>query len=84
MKASSEKKKQLLLKKIKTAIASQVKATTANQAALFCDMFFKRVSLTELSHETPENVTAMVIMKQSLCDLVVVIITSAYTMSRML
>ena len=50
MKANSEKSKQSLLKKVKTAIASQVDVAGAKQAALFCDMFFKRVPMDEVSH----------------------------------
>ena len=61
MKANSEKNKQLLLDKIKTAVVSQVKTEAAKQAALFCDAFFKRVPLTELSHESPENFAAMAV-----------------------
>ena len=61
MKANSEKTKQLLLKKIKTIMAGQMNVEAAKQAALFCDVFFKRVPLTEMSHETPDHVAAMVI-----------------------
>ncbi|MFC1701167.1 NAD-glutamate dehydrogenase domain-containing protein [Pseudomonadota bacterium] len=60
MKASSEKTKQLLLRKIKKIMAGQMKVEAAKQAALFCDVFFKRVPLTEISQETPEHVSAMV------------------------
>jgi len=61
MNANSENNKLNLLNKIKTAIASRMEATAAKQAALFCDNFFKRVPITALSEDTPENVSAMVI-----------------------
>ena len=60
MKANNEKDKQLLLKKIKTAIAGQMSAAAAKQAAFYCDAFFKRVPLTELKQQTPDTVAAMV------------------------
>ena len=61
MKANNEKSRQLSLKKIKTVVVSQVNTEAAKQAALFCDVFFKRVPLTELSHESPGNFAAMAI-----------------------
>lgn len=61
MKASKDKNKQLLLDKIKTAIADQVSATAAKQAAFYCDVFFKRLPLTELSQQTEDTAAAMVI-----------------------
>ena len=60
MKANHEKSRQLLLKKIKAAVLGQAGERSAGLAALFCDLFFKRVPLAELSHEPPENFAAMV------------------------
>ncbi len=61
MTANNEKSKRLLIKKIKTELTKKLVAKAANQAALFCDVFFKRVPLTELNHEAPETIAAMVI-----------------------
>ncbi|MDX2417153.1 MAG: NAD-glutamate dehydrogenase [Xanthomonadales bacterium] len=61
MKVNNEKSKRLLIKKIKTELARQLGAEATNQAALFCDSFFKRVPFTELSHEAPDMIAAMVI-----------------------
>jgi glutamate dehydrogenase len=60
MKDNKEKDKQLLLKKIKSAITDQMSATAANQAIFYCDVFFKRVPLAELSHQTADTAAAMV------------------------
>ncbi len=38
-----------------------MEATEAKQAALFCDIFFKRVPVNELSEDKPAQVAAMVI-----------------------
>jgi len=61
MTANNEKSKRLLIKKIKTELTKKLVAKAANQAALFCDVFFKRVPLTEFNHEAPETIAAMVI-----------------------
>lgn len=60
MKANTENRKQLLLNKIRKAVVSQVGKEAAKQAALFCDVFFKRVPLPELSLESTGNFAAMV------------------------
>lgn len=61
MKAKSEKNKQELLNEIKAAIASRVDKATAQRAAVFCDAFFRRVPITEVSKDSPDRVAAMVI-----------------------
>ena len=50
MKSNSEKRKQLLLNKIKKAVASQVEKEAEEQAAFFCDVFFKRVPLSDKAY----------------------------------
>ena len=61
MKASSDRTKQQLLKKIKTAIADRVDAEAAERAAVFCDTFFKRVPINKMNEESTDKVAAMVI-----------------------
>ena len=61
MKAKREKNKQSLLKDIKAAIASRMTTAEAERAAVFCDAFFKRMPIAEMSEESAENVAAMVI-----------------------
>ena len=60
MKANTEKQKQLMLSKIRKAVVSQVEKEAVKQAALYCDVFFKRVPLPELSLDSPQNFAAMV------------------------
>ena len=61
MKAKSESKKQLLIDKINKEIAHRADAGAARQANLFCDAFFKRVPITEMSEQSPGKVAGMVI-----------------------
>jgi glutamate dehydrogenase len=61
MRADHLDNKQLLLEKIKTALADRTEVSAAKQAALYCDVFFKRVPVTGLSEDTPEKVASMVI-----------------------
>ncbi len=61
MKADSQKDKQALLRKIKTAVSRRMGATEAKQAALFCDVFFKRVPVNDLGEDKPAQVAAMVV-----------------------
>jgi glutamate dehydrogenase len=61
MKAKNEKNKQLMIEKIKKVLAGRLDPEAAKQAALFCDMFFKRVPVNELNEGTPDKVAAMVV-----------------------
>ena len=61
MKANMAKNKQLLLNKIKTAVSAQMNAAAAKQAAFYCDVFFKRLPLSELRLQTTDTAAAMVI-----------------------
>ena len=60
MPVNNDIKKQSLLEQIKTEIAGRLPANAAGQASLFCDVYFKRVPLTELTRETPAMFAAMV------------------------
>ena len=61
MKSKRANDKQSLLKKVKSALTGQLGAAGAKQAGLFCDVFFKRVPIAELKHNTPDNAASMVI-----------------------
>ncbi|MGA9573894.1 MAG: NAD-glutamate dehydrogenase [Lysobacterales bacterium] len=60
MKAKSEKSKQSLLNKIKAVVTSRMEVAAAERATVFCDAFFKRVPITVLAEDHPDNVAAMV------------------------
>ena len=61
MQVDSNKNKQQIIKQIKVALAAGMSVSAASQAALFCDVYFKRVPLSQLSRETPEVFANMVI-----------------------
>ncbi len=60
MQADSNKNKQSLLKQINAVLARRVSVGTARQAALFSDVYFKRVPLEEMGRDTPEMLAVMV------------------------
>jgi len=57
---NNELNKQSLIGQIKTILASRMSARVAKQAAFYCDVYFKRVPLEELSRETPLMFAGMV------------------------
>ncbi len=61
MQANSDKNQQTILVQTKTILASRMSVKAARQAALFSDVYFKRMPLAELSRETPDMFAAMVV-----------------------
>ncbi len=60
MQANSDKSKQSFLEQIKAELASRMPASAARQAAVFSDVFFKRMPLTGPNQESPAFFAAMV------------------------
>lgn len=54
MQASNKTDKNLLLEQIKTTLASRLKGAEAEQAALFSDIYYKRIPVADLIDESPE------------------------------
>jgi glutamate dehydrogenase len=60
MQKNKNQEKRDLLKKVKLELAAQMTADAAKQAGIYCDLYFKRVPLSQLNLGTPAMIAAMV------------------------
>jgi glutamate dehydrogenase len=58
--ANNDNDKRSIIKQVKAVLAAQLPSMDAKQAAFFCDVYFRRVPLKELSKGSPEMYAAMV------------------------
>ena len=65
MQATDENNKQSILEEIEGELANQLTTQAAGHAAVFSEVFFKRVPVAELSQETPGFFADMVISQLS-------------------
>ena len=60
MQAKTDNSRRALLEQIKSILASRMSAKAAKQAALFCDIYFKRVPVTNLGKDSAVVFATMV------------------------